>query len=84
METKQEEIDDKRLGETLDRYRNQGTQAGKVMIDRESLESIVEQRVNRALVETFEGMVDTIIQWDGDYSITLIETLGAEIEKLKS
>ena len=47
--------------EMCDRYRNQGTMVGKVMVDREALESIVENRINRALIERFEGMAGTIM-----------------------
>ncbi len=50
--------------EMCDRIRNKGrTMVGKIMVDREAPESIVENRINHAVIETFEGMAGTIMQW---------------------
>ena len=43
--------DDKRQAEMLDRYRNSGTLNNILMIDRENLERLIEDRVNKRMIE---------------------------------
>ncbi len=66
----QSQAENDATGEMCDRIRNKGTMVGKIMVDRESLEAIVENRINRALIERFEGMADTIMQWQYDNPIS--------------
>jgi len=63
------EAENKATGEMVDKIRNEGTMVGKVMVDREVLESIVENRIKLAIIETYEGMVTSIEQWKKDNPI---------------
>lgn len=66
----QTQAENKATGEMCDRIRNKGTMVGQIVVDREALESIVENRIDRALIERFEGMAGTIMQWQEDNPIT--------------
>ena len=46
--------DDKRQGEMLDKYRNLGTLDGVLMIDRENLDLLIEDRVNKGMIKMLE------------------------------
>ena len=46
--------DDKRQGEMLDKYRNSGTLDGVLMIDRENLDRLIEDRVNKGMIKILE------------------------------
>ena len=46
--------DDKRQGEMLDKYRNSGTLDGVLMIDRENLDLLIEDRVNKGMIKILE------------------------------
>ena len=46
--------DDKRQGEMLDKYRNSGTLDGVLMIDRENLDRLIEDRVNKGMIKLLE------------------------------
>ena len=46
--------DDKRQGEMLDKYRNSGTLDGVLMIDRENLDLLIEDRVNKDMIKMLE------------------------------
>ena len=46
--------DDKRQGEMLDKYRNSGTLDGVLMIDRENLDLLIEDRVNKGMIKMLE------------------------------
>lgn len=58
------EEDNKRCGEMLDRYRNEGTLGNVLMIDRENLDLRVAHDINKGMIEILEKAIkdDTTIE----------------------
>ncbi len=54
MSTKE---DNKRTGEMLDRYRNEGTLGNVLMIDRENLDLRIANDINKGMIEILEKAI---------------------------